>query len=146
MKRTAPVKSERGRLSRCWADLALEEALPRTRRSIVTSRTDGDEWHDVGEVSVDSGHLWVGDPCYILDSAKPRGRDLGQSWDDIVKKMVSSDAVQWTFDAGTPGFGVTVVAGLGDGTYPVRIKRTASGDVAAVLIEFIGDDEPEEAP
>lgn len=105
------------------------------------SKSDERAWEDIGVVDVDSGHLWFGDPCYVLDPATSRPKELGKEWDDLIPHMISADAVQWHFDGGTPGLGVTVSSGYGDGRYVVRIKRGADGCVRAAMIEFIGDDE-----
>ena len=94
-------------------------------------------WQDAGVVAIDSGNLWLGDPCYLLDPALKRARELGTSWADLIPKMIASDAQQWSFDAGTPGLGVTVATGYGDGHYLVRVRRTPTGKVAAVMVEFI---------
>lgn len=99
------------------------------------------EWQEVGSVAVDAGHIWVGDPCYILDPSLKRPKELGKDWNDVVPKMVSGDAVQWSFDHGTAGLGVTVVSGFGDGQYPVSVRRTKSGEIAALMITFIDESE-----
>ena len=38
-----------------------------------------------GHVDVDSGTIWIGDPCYILrDEDEERPKDFGKEWYDIV--------------------------------------------------------------
>lgn len=37
-----------------------------------------------GHVDVDSGSVWVGDPCYIIkDDGESRPKDLGSDWHDV---------------------------------------------------------------
>lgn len=67
-----------------------------------------DEWEQAGVIGVDSGRCWVGDPSYA-DSADDDCGDVG----------------------------VCVPTGWGDGTYPVFVKRTDEGRVAAVTVRFI---------
>jgi hypothetical protein len=108
----------------------------------MTTHDNGDVgWLEVGVVAVDSGHLWLGDPCHVLDPSRKRPRELGTSWADMTNRIIASDTQQWLFDAGTPGLAVTVAAGHGDGHYPVWVRRTPAGDIAAVMIQFIPDDD-----
>lgn len=106
-------------------------------------------WEEAGSIGVDSGRVWLGDPGYvILDPGTRRPIDLGRGWHDMVPKMVSGTTEQWHFDDGRPGLGVSVATGFGDGTYSVWVRKTPSGRVAAVMIEFIeeGDDDDPQAP
>jgi hypothetical protein len=105
---------------------------------------DTTDWEEVGVVEVDSGHVWIGDPCYVLDLTQGRPRELGKTWDDLIPKLVSHDAVQWNFDAGNPGLAVTVASGYGDGGYVVKVRRASDGYVKAVMIEFIDDEAADE--
>jgi hypothetical protein len=102
------------------------------------------EWEEVGFVAVDSGHVWIGDPCYVLDPSVPRPRQLGKRWEDIVPTMVANDAVQWHFDAGSPGLGISLASGYGDGAYVVRVRRDDEGMIVAAMIEFASDEEDPE--
>lgn len=114
------------------------------QRKVIVAVNQGrpDEWEEVGLVGVDSGHVWIGDPCYvILDPDDARPAEFGSAFDDLVGQMTSEDAVQWSFDQGHPGLGVSVRSGFGDGGYPVYVKRTKTGEVAAVLVQFIEEDE-----
>jgi len=70
-------------------------------------------WERVGEIVVDSGHCWVGDPIYIAANA-PR-----------------------EYDPEPPG-GVTVSTGWGDGDYNVYVRR-AEGRIKAVMVVFDED-------
>jgi hypothetical protein len=107
---------------------------------VAADPDDTTDWQDAGVVAVDSGNLWLGDPCYLLDPSRKRPRELGTSWADVIPKMSASATQQWSFDAGTPGLGVTVATGHGDGHYVVKVRRTATGKVAAVKVAFIDAD------
>jgi hypothetical protein len=103
------------------------------------------KWETVGEIGVDAGLCWLGDPCYILhkdDGKAPK--DLGTSWMDFCKRLEQKEdahptkrAAQFNYDMGHAGLGVVVSTGYGDGCYPVQIKRNAEGRVAEVRIKFI---------
>ena len=86
------------------------------------------QWEQVGIIGVDSGRCWVGDPCYA------------NSADDDYP----DEPTQYRFDAGHPGAGVCVPTGCGDGIYPVFVKRTDEGQVAAVTVQFIADGDQQE--
>lgn len=42
----------------------------------------------VGHVDVDSGSIWIGDPCYVIkDHDQPRPKDLGNRWSDVCARF-----------------------------------------------------------
>lgn len=98
----------------------------------------------VGEIGVDAGLCWVGDPCYVLHPDKPP-RDIGKSWNDFCTRLFKRDkngGAQFNFDRGHAGLGVAVSTGYGDGCYPVYVEREG-GRVARVIVEFMEPDENE---
>lgn len=100
-------------------------------------------WERVGEIGVDAGLCWVGDPCYLLqDTGSGRPKELGKDWkafcDLLWKKEDGTQTAQWNYDHGRPGLGVTVATGWGDGTYDVYVRR-AEGRVKAVMVVFDED-------
>lgn len=100
-----------------------------------------DGWERVGEIGVDAGLCWVGDPCYILHKTKattPKG--IGKNWGDFCD-LLEDKATQFNYDRGHAGLGVCVSTGYGDGTYPVFIKRNHEGRVAEVKVVFDGMEE-----
>jgi len=104
----------------------------------AVSARDASTWEQVGVVSVDAGMIWLGDPCYILHAKKPKA--IGKSWGDFARIVrPQQDAEQLSHDKGHPGLGVVVRPCYGDGLYPVRIRRTAQGEVAEVSIVFAVD-------
>jgi hypothetical protein len=43
---------------------------------------------EVGTIDVDSGSVWIGDPCYIIkDKHEDRPTDLGEEWSDVCNKF-----------------------------------------------------------
>jgi len=99
-------------------------------------------WEKIGEMSVDAGLCWVGDPCYILgDDATNRVTD----WDDFCSKLHKEGNHSQPLGRGT---GIAINTGYGDGSYPVSIKTDShSGRVMAIRIDFISffSQEEEEA-
>lgn len=101
----------------------------------------------IGEIGVDAGLCWVGDPCYILH-ADPMPKAIGKDWPEFCEKLrdrTNDDTNTWQFnyDLGHPGLGVMVSTGYGDGTYPVFVEFAEDGRIASVTVEFIGPDEDE---
>jgi len=92
------------------------------------------DWEQVGEVGVDAGAVWIGDPCYIMgDDASHRVHN----WDDFCDTLGDKGwPTTHQFDSG-----MYVSSGYGDGTYPVEVKRNHEGRIAEVRIVFISEDE-----
>ena len=102
------------------------------------SRPLEDGWEKVGVVGVDAGLVWLGDPCYILHTKKPKA--IGKAWGDLAKSLdlrLGNDAVQMNYDKGHPGLGVIVTSGYGDGEYPVEVRRLEDGTIAEVRVVFV---------
>jgi hypothetical protein len=99
----------------------------------------------IGEIGVDAGLCWIGDPCYILHKEQPP-KAIGNSWDEFCDTLDnSSEFRQYHYDLGHPGLGMVVSTGYGDGTYPVYAEFNDEGRIAKVWIEFIDQDETNEA-
>lgn len=105
------------------------------------------EWKDVGEIGVDAGLCWVGDPCYVLHKEGGKiPKDLGTSWTEFCHRLDGDDdaaliARQFIYDAGHPGLGVCVETGYGDGVYPVLVRLNDEGRVAELRVIFIPEEE-----
>ena len=101
-----------------------------------------EKWEEIGQISVDAGICWLGDPCYILhtDSGKPP-TTLGKSWEEFCKLLGSKDIISFDHEKGHEGLGVVVSSGLGDGLYPVYVKRVQDKEfgnrIAEVKIKFM---------
>jgi len=99
------------------------------------------KWQRVGYVAVDSGHLWISDPGYVLHTSD-RPQALGADWDEFAEKLIAADgAVPFHFNDGRPGLGVAVESGLGDGVYPVEVHRSADGTITMLTITFLSGGE-----
>jgi Protein of unknown function (DUF4241) len=100
----------------------------------------------IGEIGVDAGLCWIGDPCYILHKEQPP-QAIGKDWDGFCDTLYPNcEFRQYDYDLGHPGLGVVVSTGYGDGTYPVFAEFNEDGRIAKVWVEFIGrDDEADEA-
>jgi hypothetical protein len=100
----------------------------------------------IGEIGVDAGLCWIGDPCYILHTDKPP-QAIGRNWTDFCSILNRAGqyptATQFHYDLGHAGLGVCFSTGYGDGVYPVYAEFTAEGRISRVMVEFIGDDEEE---
>jgi hypothetical protein len=88
-------------------------------------------WEKAGEVCVDTARLMLADPCYDLP-------------EDFLNSLCE-DGVTACRPAARPLFrnaatAMMVVTGMGDGFYPVEVRRTADGRVAAVRVTFLTDE------
>ena len=101
------------------------------------------DWIKVGEIGVDAGICWVGDPCYVLHTSAPKaiGRDWLQFCDLLRSGAGSEGATQFNYDMGHAGLGVVVPTGYGDGTYPVYVQKNEAGRVVAVMVDFDAEEE-----
>ena len=102
----------------------------------------------IGEIGVDAGLCWIGDPCYVLHKVQPP-RGIGKDWDEFCELLDNGQyptCKQINYDLGHPGLGVVVTTGYGDGVYPVYAQFNDEGLVAKLWVEFIApDDETDEA-
>jgi hypothetical protein len=102
----------------------------------------------IGEIGVDAGLCWIGDPCYILH-ANPMPKAIGKDWDEFCD-ILNADGQyparkQFHYDLGHAGLGVVVSTGYGDGVYPVYAEFGDEGRIARVWVEFIGPDDDSDA-
>lgn len=89
----------------------------------------------IGEVSVDAGLLWVGDPCYIWEEDASAKQAIGTSWSAFCDALGNEYPTRKSFD----GLGVAVSTGYGDGTYPVYAE-TDGKRIFSVTVKFEEDD------
>lgn len=98
----------------------------------------------IGEIGVDAGLCWIGDPCYILH-ADPMPKAIGNSWDAFCN-LLNEDGKypvckQFNYDLGHAGLGVVVSTGYGDGVYPVYAEFDDAGRITRVCVDFIDPDD-----
>jgi hypothetical protein len=100
----------------------------------------------IGEIGVDAGVCWIGDPCYILGGDRPK--EIGKDWDGFCKSLDEKgmyngkkQTAQFNYDLGHAGLGVATSTGYGDGCYPVYATFNDEGRVAKIEVEFINEKE-----
>jgi len=95
-------------------------------------------WERVGEIGVDAGLCWIGDPCYCV--TPDANEHPTETWEDFCAQLEAfqkNGVKQWHYRAGHPGLGVTVHTGDGDGCYPVYVRRASDGRIAEVKVVFL---------
>ena len=97
----------------------------------------------IGEIGVDSGLCWIGDPCYVLHKKK-LPTTLGKNWNEFCDLLHADGSFQhkaFGYQAGHDGLGVCVATGYGDGAYPVYAVINEEGRVTSVRIDFVEEEE-----
>jgi hypothetical protein len=90
----------------------------------------------IGHVAVDSGLVWIGDPCYILHSDDPQ-HSIGRSWGEFCDTIKDSTEHNFEFNRGGAGLGVVSSTKHGDGFYPViGLYDGESKTPSAIIIDF----------
>jgi len=101
----------------------------------------GEEFIKVGEIGVDAGLVWIGDPCYILHKKKNDvPKSIGKDWLDFCNKLNDEKGKplnhkQFNYDRGHAGLGVCVSSGFGDGVYDVMAK-IEEGRIKEIKVKF----------
>ena len=103
----------------------------------------------VGNIGIDAGLCWIGDPCYVLPDGASE-RENVSNWDEFCGNLGEDNPTMMSFDfsLGHEGLGVCVSTGYGDGVYPVY--ATISDDpewgkrIKKITIVFIEDDDDTE--
>jgi len=106
----------------------------------------------IGEIGVDSGMCYIGDPCYIAKT--PLGHTADDPNDEHWKAFlrgIASPGKDWMESHATvmgtlkgrgtefPA-GVCVTTGHGDGVYLVYAEFDPDGSIARVIIDFMDRD------
>jgi hypothetical protein len=92
----------------------------------------------LGAVFVDSGLIWIGDPCYTLPA--DASHNPGDDWDQFVAELGKSDTPREPTMKNFKGIGVCSSTGYGDGSYPVTAD-VVDGRVRSITVVFISDDD-----
>lgn len=116
-----------------------------------------DLWEQVGEITVDAGLCWVGDPSYFTprdarDHPKsPRFKDWGTFLESIGEEYPTVAALSHVHEyegldgnretREVSGLGVCVSTGYGDGRYPVYVHRNEEGRIEELRVVFIESEE-----
>ena len=93
----------------------------------------------VGIVGVDSGTMYIGDPCYISDDKRLHS-DAG--WSMFCEEVLFTKQFEESGNTEI-GRGLAVVTdtAYGDGSYPVYVTKTSKGRTASVTIVFTDEKE-----
>ena len=75
----------------------------------------------IGEIDIDSGLCWIGDPCYIIHT-EDKAKTLGKNWNEFCSFLIDPISTQFNYEAGHSGLGICTATGFGDGSYPVYAK------------------------
>jgi hypothetical protein len=90
----------------------------------------------LGNIAVDSGCVWVGDPCYIVPPKENKLKGEGPAWEDFCEQIISGDPV-FKFEHGGPGLGICTHTHHGDGYYPVYLFTSiAKGGMNGIFIDL----------
>jgi len=99
---------------------------------MIEKQPDG--WQLVGEIGVDAGICWIGDPCYII--GKDASNNIWPTWNSFCDTIDPEKRTQqYNYKLGHAGLGVLVSTGFGDGVYPVE-ANFKKGRVKEVRIKF----------
>ena len=96
-----------------------------------------DKWEMAGEIRVDAGLCWIGDPCYCV--TPDSNEHPAETWSEFCDKLEEREkngVVEWPYKMGHKGLGVSISQFGGDGTYPVYVKRAPSGLILEAKIIF----------
>jgi hypothetical protein len=99
------------------------------------------DWEKIADIGVDAGMVWVGDPAYSMTPDTPYV--IASDWDGFVKNVFERPFEGQGFarfekadDWGDVG--VAVMSGMGDGVYPLYVRRDpTTGRVAELRLVFI---------
>jgi hypothetical protein len=96
----------------------------------------------IGEIGVDAGLCWIGDPCYCV--TPDCNEHPAQTWGDFCEILTKQGHdrrgyTQFNYKRGHEGLGVAVSTGYGDGTYPVQIRKNSEGRVVEVRVLFVDE-------
>jgi hypothetical protein len=105
-----------------------------------TNKQEQGGWIKAGVAVVDSGMLWLGDPCYILPDKENKNKF---SYEEFCSGLDDSkgQVKQWDFKRGGAGMGVSFH--IGDGVFNVYRKNNELGGLREVRFVNMMDDEEE---
>lgn len=92
----------------------------------------------IGEIGVDAGIVWIGDPCYVFHNEDGLPSTLGEDWIEFCEKLgvVNQAYKSFNFELGHEGLGVCITPTHGEGVYPVYARFNKEGRITQVFIDF----------
>lgn len=93
----------------------------------------------IGQVSVDSGSIWVGDPCYVLGEDSSSGPEDWAAYCTILDNLGHWSSDNSYIEPFGHGVGMYIQTTWGDGTYPVIGKFDKAGRLTSVTVNFDGE-------
>ena len=79
------------------------------------------KWEEVGQFTVDSGTILLGNPCYLLNDEEIN------DWDDFIDEISNRDFTKSKFG---------IIISQDDGIYDVSVRRNEDGEIAEIRIEL----------
>ena len=93
----------------------------------------------IGYVAVDSGTMYLGDPCYISSDKRLHSN---KAWKTFCEEVLWTNQFRDNGNTGVDKHAAVVTdTAYGDGLYPVYATKTSEGRTASVTIVFTGEDE-----
>ena len=119
-------------------DVAYLDHVSDPRDLIRRDYGRGSVWRFSGTVPVDSGTIWIGDPCYVAGGSEKEGNPLG-NWEAFCDRHADQEADRSAYaPPGVVAFreGIAVDDFGGDGRFPVHVLVDKHGAVRAAVIVF----------
>lgn len=102
-------------------------------------KISGVKLEQIGVVGVDSGTVWIGDPCYIIHTEGREFGKIGEDWMEFCKKYPDLPA-SVPYKLGHEGFGVWSRTRFGDGEYPVyQLVKEPGARPLGLYVDFTDD-------
>lgn len=96
-------------------------------------------WEVVGEIRVDGGQVYIGDPCYF--NYKKEFEQIKKTSENLIYTGESHSNVN--YQSGHMGLGFIIDTGAGDGYFPIY-KNKFSNEYKITLWDFLEDNENDE--
>jgi len=98
----------------------------------------------IGNIGVDAGLVWIGDPCYIIHLRKALPKTMGTNWAEFCASLGDHYPTMKSFNYELGREGLGVCASSGYGFYPVYAEISDAGDgcgerIRRITIEFDED-------
>lgn len=92
-----------------------------------------EDWIKVGDIGVDAGLVWIGDPCYLQQDSP---HNPIKDWDTFCRWLETDNPLQVKAHG---ILGVASSTGEGDGLYPVYARMTEDKRVAELRVVFLSE-------